>query len=216
MSTNLRNDYSSMGVTSLNQLLTWGDHYKVDQDQIDTQHEAIFNICMDIAELWHARGEIEHLKELTQKLDLVLEAHFRYEERELAKLGYKKLDEHKAEHAVILRELEMIRSRLDHLPAGADRMASAFSVHNFVLGLTVGHISHSDMDYCQLTRNKARAPSEAVRSAAAVPGPIPFRPAAGPLPGDRTVAVLPAAVGGKSHSGMKSPDRFRELPVSGD
>ena len=31
---------------SLRQLIAWGDHLKVDQAQIDAQHEAIFNPCL--------------------------------------------------------------------------------------------------------------------------------------------------------------------------
>ena len=34
-------------------------------------------------------------------------------------------------------------------------MSSGFIVHNYVLGLTVWHICHSDMDYCVHPRQAA-------------------------------------------------------------
>jgi hemerythrin len=142
-------------VKSTRQLLAWGDHFKVDQPQIDAQHEAIFSIATEIADSWQNRGAIDNLKVLTEKLANVLAAHFRYEERQLAGVGYPKLEQHKAEHEVMLEELRVIRERLDKVAPDADRMGPGFVVHNFVLGLTVGHISHSDMDYCAFAREAA-------------------------------------------------------------
>jgi hypothetical protein len=43
---------------SLKQLVSWGDHLKVHQPQIDAQHEAIFNLALEIAHIWQDRGTI--------------------------------------------------------------------------------------------------------------------------------------------------------------
>jgi hemerythrin-like metal-binding protein len=146
------------GVTdnSLKQLVTWGDHLKVDQPQIDAQHQAIFNIAMEVMDTWQSHGKIDRLKLLTEKLSNVLEGHFRYEERQLVEVGYPNLDEHKAEHKVMLDELQVIRDRLDGMGEGTARLAPGFTVRNFVLGVTVGHIGHSDMDYCVFARKAAQ------------------------------------------------------------
>jgi len=38
---------------------------------------------------------------------------------------------------------------------GSPPMWPGFVVHNYVLGVTVGHICHSDMDYCVHARQAA-------------------------------------------------------------
>lgn len=156
MTRNSRNVYGRPSVTSLKQLVAWGDHFKVGHPQLDAQHEAIFNIAMEIAESWPNRGDIERLKGLTEKLNHVLAAHFSYEEQQLAGFGDPGLEAHKAEHKVMLDELQVIRTRLAAMEPGTSSMAPTFMVHNFVLGLTVGHISHSDMAYCAYTRELAK------------------------------------------------------------
>jgi len=140
---------------SLKQLVAWGDHLKVDQAQLDAQHEAIFKIAMEVADTWQNRGDLDRLKALTEKLAHVLGGHFRYEELQLAEAGYPKLGEHKAEHQVMLDELQIIRERLDRMKPGSSQMWPGFIVHNYVLGVTVGHICHSDMDYCAHARQVA-------------------------------------------------------------
>ena len=134
--------------TSLTQLISWGDHLKVDDPRIDAQHEAIFSLAMEVADTWHKHGDVEELKRLAQKLSQVLEAHFRYEEAQLEVVLYPKLEEHRHEHTMMLHELQILRDRLERMDPGAARMAPGWLLHNFVLGVTVGHICHSDMEYC--------------------------------------------------------------------
>ncbi|MER2507119.1 MAG: hemerythrin family protein [Azonexus sp.] len=98
--------------SSLRQLIAWGDHLKVDQAQIDAQHEEIFNLATHIAELWQKHADVGQVRSAAEKLARVLDAHFRYEERELARIGYPKLNEHRAEHKV------MLDARADPRPAG--------------------------------------------------------------------------------------------------
>lgn len=92
-------------------MVSWGDNLRVDQPQIDAQHQAIFDIALEIADIWHQHGDLDKLKALTDKLGRVLEAHFRFEEAE-----------------------------------------PGFLVLSYVLGVTVGHITHSDMGYAELAR----------------------------------------------------------------
>jgi hemerythrin len=141
--------------SSIRQLISWGEHLKVDQPSIDAQHEGIFNIALEIVDAWHKSGQIDHLKALAEKLDRVLSSHFLYEERQLEELCYPKLSEHKAEHQAMLDELSAIRRKLDQMASKTARMTPGFLVHNFILGVTIGHICHSDMDYCFYARKAA-------------------------------------------------------------
>lgn len=140
---------------SLKRLVTWGDHLKVDQSQIDAQHEGIFTLALEIADVWHRHGDLKQLKTLTEKLHKVLEAHFRYEEQQLAAIGYPKLAAHQAEHKVMLDEMQVLRGRLDGMSEGTVQAEPGYLVLNYVLGVTVGHIFHSDMDYCVFARKVA-------------------------------------------------------------
>jgi hemerythrin len=158
-----------MADVSLKQFVAWGDHLKVDQPSIDAQHEGIFNIAMEVAETWQEQGNLDRLKALTEKLAHVLDGHFRYEERQLEEVAYPKLEEHRAEHKVMLDELQGIRLRLDKMGTGTARMTPGFLVHNFILGVTVGHICNSDMDYCVFAR-KANEGKDQVWP----PGKCPF------------------------------------------
>lgn len=142
--TSARHDLSRF---SLKQLIAWGDHLKVHQPQIDAQHEAIFNLALEIASVWHDRGDLKRLQALAEKLDKILEAHFRFEERKLAEIRYPKLAEHKAEHKLMLDDLQTIRGRLDRSTSARMLAETGWAFQNFVLGLTVGHIFNSDMDY---------------------------------------------------------------------
>lgn len=141
--------------SSLRQLLVWGDHLKVDQPQIDAQHQGIFDLAMEIANAWFNHADLDRIKALAEKLAKVLEGHFRYEERQLAEVDYPRLDEHMAEHRVMLDELQVIRDRLATMGNGTAQRLPGFLVNNFVLGVTVGHISQSDMEYCAFARKAA-------------------------------------------------------------
>jgi hemerythrin-like metal-binding protein len=146
---------SGLSRYSLKQLITWGDHLKIDHPQIDAQHEAIFHIALEIADISHAQGDPGQLRALAEKLNKVLEAHFKYEEQQLADIGYTKLAQHQAEHAVMLDELQVIRERLNSFGDRPIQQGPGFLIMNFVLGVTVGHITDSDMEYCAFARRAA-------------------------------------------------------------
>lgn len=154
---------------SLDRLVAWGEHLSVEQPTIDAQHEGIFKVAMEIAETWQARGNLGRLKAFAEKLAHLVEAHFRYEERQLEEVGYPQLDEHRAEHKVIADELQVIRDRLDRMGDDTAKTMPGFLVHNFVLGVTVGHIGSSDMHYCAYARKAAAGQSKVWP-----PGKCPF------------------------------------------
>lgn len=140
---------------SLKQLISWGDHLKVHQPQIDAQHEAIFDLALEIAHIWQDRGDLGELRALAEKLNKVLKAHFRYEEQLLAEIGYPGLVAHQAEHQLMLEELQVILDRLHKSESGTIAGEPGLAFQNYVLGLTVGHIFNSDMDYCLYARKAA-------------------------------------------------------------
>lgn len=141
---------------SLRRLVAWGDHLKVDHPQIDAQHEAIFHIATEIADVWHCHGQLAEIQALAQKLHKVLWVHCKFEESQLEAVGYPNLAEHRREHKIMLKELELIRKRLEQMDAGLVQGEPGFVVLNYILGVTVGHIFQSDMEYCTFAREKAK------------------------------------------------------------
>lgn len=131
---------------SLKRLLAWGDHFKVGHPQLDAQHEAIFEIALEMADLWQRRGELQPLKDITEKLSRVLAAHFSCEEQLFADTGDARLEEHREEHRVIRDELLALRARLEAMKPGRVSSEPGFLVLSYMLGLTVGHLAHSDID----------------------------------------------------------------------
>ncbi|HRF03412.1 MAG TPA: hemerythrin family protein [Accumulibacter sp.] len=150
---------------SLKQLSAWDGRLNIGQPQIDAQHEAIFALAMKASDAWRKQGDVEQLKLMTAELHESLEEHFSYEEGVLAGFGYADLAEHRAEHQVMLDEMQLIRARVDQMDAGSDNAEPGLLLMNYLLSATVGHILHSDMDYGVL----ARAAAAGVAAAGAVP-----------------------------------------------
>jgi hemerythrin len=140
---------------SLANLVQWGDHLSVDHPGIDAQHEGIFKLVGETHDLWRGNADIVKLRAVVDKLDNVLASHFGYEERMLAENAYPRLAEHAAEHNMMLQELSSIRERMD-----GDSKAlpePGWVLLNFMLGVTIGHILSSDIDYCRhITENRAQ------------------------------------------------------------
>ncbi len=139
---------------SVNNLIQWGDHLSVGHAGIDAQHRAIFDLGVHVFENWRRGGDVDELRKTVGKLAHLLQAHFAYEERLLAELGYPGLAEHMAEHHSMLDDLALMQERFQDLqnghPArGGSLLAPGWSVMQFILAFTIGHVMNSDMAYCQ-------------------------------------------------------------------
>lgn len=139
---------------AINNLIQWGDHLSVEDAAIDAQHKAIFELGTSVYESWRGGGNVDVLRLAVDKLAHLLPAHFAYEERLLAEIGYEGLDQHAAEHRGMLDELAVIRERFHnfkggHESPGGSILAPGWSIMQFILGFTVGHVMSSDMDYCR-------------------------------------------------------------------
>ena len=138
-----------LAFNSLKQLISWSNDFKVDQPQIDTQHESLFKLAVETSEL--ARGPADKVKLITQfeEFGILLDEHLRYEEDVLVEIGYPMLKGHRTEHIALLSEFEFIRQRLATWGGEPAFQEKAFVVLNFMLGVTVGHILHSDVNYAR-------------------------------------------------------------------
>lgn len=151
----------------LKQLASWGDHLKVDHPRIDAEHEEIFKVAMEVAEAWQHNGPLDEVRALTDKLERVLEGHFRYEEAQLAAAGYpqNKLVEHSAEHRLMLEKLNTIRNGLKKMGTGPAPLAPGLVVHRFVLEVVMGHLCNSDLGASSFMLKAAKSNGQALRAA---------------------------------------------------
>ncbi|MBK7356717.1 hemerythrin domain-containing protein [Propionivibrio sp.] len=139
---------------SVNKLIQWGDHLSVDHPGIDAQHKAIFDLGSRVYEDWRSGGNNEVLRKAVDKLAILLKAHFSYEERMLAEIGYDGLQEHVAEHHIMINEINALQERFHSMKdgqrsQGGSLLAPGWSVMQFILGFSIGHVMSSDMAYCQ-------------------------------------------------------------------
>jgi hemerythrin len=139
---------------SINQLMKWGDHLSVGNPEIDAQHKEIYEFGADIYENWRDGVRLGELRMSTDRLFGLLRAHFIYEERLLAKIGYGDLKRHAAEHRSMLKELQAMQEHFKTLSddddsPGGSVLSPNWSVMQFILAFTLGHVMTSDMSYVQ-------------------------------------------------------------------
>jgi hemerythrin-like metal-binding protein len=139
---------------SVTNLIQWGDHLSVEHPGIDAQHKAIFDVGAKVYENWRGGGSVDVLRPAVDKLANLLQAHFSYEERLLAEIGYDGLKQHVAEHRSMLTDLEIIHERFHtfkdgHESPGGSLLAPGWPIMQFILQFIIGHVTSSDMSYCR-------------------------------------------------------------------
>jgi hemerythrin len=139
---------------SVNPLLQWGDHLSVGHPEIDAQHREIYEFGAEIYESWRHGVRVGELRLAADNLLKLLRAHFIFEERLLAGIGYRDLKQHVAEHRSMLKELKDMCEHFETLgddddSPGGSVLSPNWSVMRFILGFSIGHVMTSDMSYSQ-------------------------------------------------------------------
>lgn len=152
---------------SINHLIQWGDHLSVGDPEIDAQHKEIYEFGAEIYQSWRHGVRVGELRLSADRLYGLLRAHFLYEERLLAGIGYGDLKQHVAEHRSMLKELQGMCEHFKTLSddddsPGGSVLSPNWSVMQFILSFALGHVMTSDMSYCQslIASRKAAKPSE--------------------------------------------------------
>ncbi len=134
----------------MNHLVNWGDHLSVLHPGIDAQHKAIFVMGMRIFEKWRAGGNADQLRRSVDKIAVLLQGHFAYEEQLLAEIDFADLAPHILEHRSIIKDLEFFQSHFPTFANGLARpskslLAPSWPAMKNVLGFTIGHVASCDM-----------------------------------------------------------------------
>ena len=122
--------------------------------EIDAQHKEIYEFGAEIYESWRDGVRVGELRLAADRLLKLLRAHFVYEERLLAGIGYGDLKRHVAEHRSMLKELQDMCKHFETLSddddsPGGSVLSPNWSVMQFILSFALGHVMTSDMSYVQ-------------------------------------------------------------------
>ncbi len=123
-------------------LLRWSDAYSVNIGLIDRQHKQL----VELVNQMFAALKSGHGKDVVGQIlaDLVdyTQKHFAEEERMMARHGYPGLEEHKREHAALVRQVGEYAARLEQ---GSVSVSS--ELFNFLKGWLINHIQSVDKQY---------------------------------------------------------------------
>jgi hemerythrin len=133
-----------LAFNSLKSLIRWDDDLEAGNSVIDSQHKRIFELAVEAVDLARDPSEADKLRQVFEQFGSALNEHCSYEESELARIRYPKLEQHVAEHRAMLSEFDFIGRRLASNGQGWAFQEEALVVVNYMLGVTVGHILHSD------------------------------------------------------------------------
>ena len=144
-----------LAFNALMSLIKWGERFALEQPRIDADHQQLFELAEQACRISRTPAQFAELLAVFDQFSALMHSHFAYEERALEQLGYARLDEHRREHADMLAEHRLIRQRLENVGERALYLEEALVILNFMLGVTVGHIRHSDVEYRAVLREHA-------------------------------------------------------------
>ena len=95
--------------------LPLSDEYFIDNEVLDSQHMLILNCMSNVSEYLLAGIKGQDLFELVDRLDAYCKLHFMDEEKVMAEMNFVAIEDHKAQHALFIRQLEHFVGRSEGL-----------------------------------------------------------------------------------------------------
>jgi hemerythrin len=124
-------------------LMAWSDKLSVGVDSIDDQHKKLLSLLNQLHDGMMAGKGKDILGGILKGLVDYTVTHFRYEEQLFARTGYPESEEHKNEHAELVRKVEEIQRQ--YATTGAK--ALTIPVMNFLKDWLSLHIVGTDKRY---------------------------------------------------------------------
>lgn len=121
---------------------SWTDKISVNIDSIDRQHRQLIDIMNELHDL-RISGKAEQMAiNILVRLRKYTKDHFSYEERLFAQYGFAGAEEHKNQHADLVRELDKLIVK-----ANAGNLFVSRELFNFLKNWLEEHIMGTDMKY---------------------------------------------------------------------
>lgn len=83
----------------------WTPEMKIDNGQIDDDHQKLLSIANRILDVEHPKWDVEELRLAIQELFDYTEHHFTREEKMMRQIGYPEVDAHLEKHKSIIHEM---------------------------------------------------------------------------------------------------------------
>lgn len=87
------------------QIATWCDEYNVNVEEIDIQHQKMFELVKNLHSSVEARRDKNNLRDLLVELVEYTRMHFTTEEQLMEKYDYPEREEHLKEHKILLQHM---------------------------------------------------------------------------------------------------------------
>jgi hemerythrin len=127
-------------------MFKWQENYSCGIQEIDRQHQRLFEIGKQIYDTASLNDECDHYDELTQTLNELVEYtkyHFGYEEALMEKYNYPDYATHKFEHDFFIKKVLKIAGK----DFEEDQNQTMMEIVRFVADWVAGHILDTDMKY---------------------------------------------------------------------
>jgi len=94
----------------MTKIFTWYKRYSVNNDEIDKQHKALFDIFNRLYDSCVESADSIELKSLILELVSYADYHFSAEEQYMRDTGYKNIDKHISEHRIFTETILQLHS----------------------------------------------------------------------------------------------------------
>lgn len=98
----------------LRKLFQWKESYKIDNEQIDNEHQKLFELAMEALKS-NKENRKTHIRETLLELNDYMKEHFKNEESYMLQINYKDYEEHKRSHEKIVEQMNKFIKQLPNL-----------------------------------------------------------------------------------------------------
>ena len=127
---------------SAKSFITWKDEYSVGLDSIDQQHKKLINLINQLTTtVDYSTGEEFEREALAELVDYT-KTHFTFEEGLMEDNGYPDFEAHKAQHRLMIAEVEAVLAEYEQ-----DHDAAMRHACNYLQEWLINHINGTDKKY---------------------------------------------------------------------
>lgn len=125
-------------------LFIWTNTLSTGNIHIDDDHRALVSRVNDVLECIAKRAPNDELSAALNALGSFTREHFAQEEAVMKKVAYARADEHSAQHAHLLEQMDQVLAQLR-----ADETVDQMALYNSLTRWVVDHIQQYDRDFAQ-------------------------------------------------------------------
>lgn len=125
-------------------LLTWSATYSVEEEEMDRQHQRLFDLINEFYDNIGKQSSKELILTLIAGMKDYTIVHFTDEEALMKKHGYPALEQHQKEHAAFVAKVLEVEEKVN-----SGKMVISFEITNFLKDWIKNHIQKSDQKYTE-------------------------------------------------------------------